>query len=131
MIVTRRSTKARRRASERRQWLALATVMAVGLGALAWLGREVMTRTPRPSPVQSTADARKLPQDAETYTGSILFMPQSGSACRQFLFDNVSGSVSDNGVVDCERGAYHPLGDTSDKSSGTRVHIISSAFRDR
>jgi hypothetical protein len=67
--------------------------------------------------------------DDDIYTGSILYMPDSGNACRQLLFDNQNGQFTDNGYVDCDRAAYR--NDATPKHwSAARVRVISSGFRD-
>jgi hypothetical protein len=68
--------------------------------------------------------------DDEIYTGSILYMPDSGNLCRQLLFDNQNGQISDNGYVDCDRAAYHGAA-TPKQWSAARARVISSGFRDR
>jgi len=45
-------------------------------------------------------------RDDEIYTGSILHMPDEGNVCRQLLFDNHNGRLTDNGYVDCEHAFY-------------------------
>jgi len=65
------------------------------------------------------------PSDDEIYTGSILFVPNDGEICRQFLFDNRTGRLNYNGFVNCEL-AY------SDSAKGaSRALIISKGFRGR
>ena|SRR5271156_3484402 len=69
-----------------------------------------------------------LSSDDEIYTGSILFMPIEGSICHQFLFDNRTGRINDQGNVDCERAQYA----ADSKNWGfARARAISAAFRDR
>jgi hypothetical protein len=69
--------------------------------------------------------------DDDIYTGSILYMPDSGNACRQLLFDNQNGQFTDNGYVDCDRAAYRGANATPKQWSAARVRVISSGFRDR
>jgi hypothetical protein len=65
------------------------------------------------------------------YTGSILYLPFEGTNCRQFLFDNRNGRVTDNGYVDC-LDAEAQSGIASPKQwSAARVKVISDGFRDR
>jgi len=61
------------------------------------------------------------------YTGSILFVTDDGSVCRQFLFDNRTGRVNDNGMVDCTR-AYYQTADSEDWSADRAV-LIGESFR--
>jgi hypothetical protein len=99
-------------------------VAAVGallaLGLLASGGYVVSKK--RPAPVVTALN------DDEIYTGSILYMPDEGRICRQILFNNLTGLLSDNGKVDCERAAYH--GDDNMRLSSARVRVISTGFRD-
>jgi hypothetical protein len=71
--------------------------------------------------------------DDEIYTGSILFMPESGVRCRQLLFNNQNGLFSDNGSVDCDRAAYRGMTSVSETSAKywpvARVQVISDGFR--
>lgn len=131
----RRKPKARRRGSERTQRIAIVAAMACVAGSLVLLGRAVVTAPQPLDKVQTAArtsdDMSKAPQDEEIYTGSILFMPPSGDSCRQYLFDNLSGRLSDNGTVDCARAAYHPTSAPPKKWSAQRVHVIRDGFRDR
>ncbi len=64
------------------------------------------------------------PSNDEIYTGSILFTPPEGSTCRQFLFDNQTGRLSDNGNVDCERAE----GIGAEHYPTARLSAISRAF---
>jgi hypothetical protein len=57
---------------------------------------------------RSPAESTIAPSDDEIYTGSILFVPPNDSnICRQVLFDNRTGRLNDNGLVDCERASLH------------------------
>jgi hypothetical protein len=67
--------------------------------------------------------------DEEIYTGSILYTSDRGNLCRQLLFDNQNGQFTDNGVVDCERAAYHNVNEDAKHWSAARVRVISSGFR--
>jgi len=64
--------------------------------------------------------------DDDSYTGSILFMPDDGNICRQILFDNRTGRLSDNGLVDCERASYRSAGEMP--KSWSRGRIIAEGF---
>jgi hypothetical protein len=67
----------------------------------------------------------------DVYTGSILYLPREGNVCRQFLFDNRTGRMQDNGPVDCERALYAGDGVASKRWSAARVLVISESFRQR
>jgi hypothetical protein len=78
----------------------------------------------------AVAAALAAVDDDDIYTGSILYMPDSGNACRQLLFDNQNGQFTDNGYVDCDRAAYRGTDTTPKHWSAARVRVISSGFRD-
>jgi hypothetical protein len=101
--------------------VAFGTLLALGL--LASAGYFISKQ--RPAPVLAAAN------DDEIYTGSILYMPDEGKFCRQILFDNLTGLLSDNGKVDCDRAAYRGTDGTPKRWSSARVQVISSGFRDR
>jgi hypothetical protein len=74
--------------------------------------------------------AEAAQQRAAMYTGSILYVPDSGLSCRQMLFDNQTGRLSDNGQVDCARAAYDGASETRPLPTA-RAKVISDAFRQR
>jgi hypothetical protein len=67
--------------------------------------------------------------DDDIYTGSILYMPDTSNVCHQWLFDNQTGLVTDNGSVDCANAAYQGL-DGPKQWSAARMRIIATGFRD-
>jgi hypothetical protein len=75
------------------------------------------------------ADAAPAPSEAEIYTGSILYLPDRGTTCRQFLFDNRTGRIKDNGLVDCVQAYYRGTG--AGQWSTARAAVISQSFRGR
>jgi hypothetical protein len=109
-----------------RQVWAIVTI-GLGLGAGAFGIGHYVTVTREAAAV---AAALASADDDEIYTGSILYMPDSGSACRQLLFDNQNGQFTDNGYVDCDRAAYRGVNDSPKQWSAARVRVISSGFRD-
>jgi hypothetical protein len=120
---TRRSKpRARGRGRERSRQIAvlaaLAGVLAVGLVAA---GEFEFARSP-PKPVS-------VPSDDEIYTGSILYVPDEGKICRQLLFDNRTGRMRDNGLVDCEHAHYRGTSETAKQWSAARALVISESFR--
>lgn len=121
-----RRSKIRWRSREGPRQTVIVVVMAALLSfGLLQIGGYVAQRQ-RATAGENAAAA--LPSDDEIYTGSILFPPIKGRICHQFLFDNRTGRISDNGNVDCERAQY--AGDP--KNWGvSRARAISAAFRDR
>ena len=105
------------------------TVVVIALGALLAFGwfatDEIVAGRQRPA---APAAAPTAGND-EIYTGSILYMPDDGRLCRQMLFDNHSGRLRDNGVVDCASAAYHGSGDAAKQWSSDRVRVIATGFR--
>jgi hypothetical protein len=69
--------------------------------------------------------------DAEAYTGSILYIPDDGANCRQLSFDNRNGRFTDNGYVDCAEASYQSGIGSPKQWSAARVKVISTGFRDR
>ena len=69
--------------------------------------------------------------DDEIYTGTILYMPASGNACRQLLFDNQNGQFTDNGYVDCYQATARGADDISRLWSSSRSRVVKSGSRDR
>jgi hypothetical protein len=103
-------------------------VVALALGSLLALGwfatDEIVAAKKR------TADAKPAPGGgAEIYTGSILYMPDEGRLCRQFLFENLTGRLRDNGVVDCASAAYQGSDSTPKQWSADRMRVIATGFR--
>jgi hypothetical protein len=81
---------------------------------------------------QSSAKPAKLPSDDEIYTGSILFVPNDGKICRQLLFDNRTGLINDNGLVDCGHAYYQSVNDIPAQwSAASRARVVSESFRGR
>jgi hypothetical protein len=78
----------------------------------------------------TTTQSKKPPSDDEIYTGSILFVPDDGKICRQLLFDNRTGLINDNGLVDCQHAYYRRAVDKQWSPAG-RAQIISESFRGR
>jgi hypothetical protein len=73
--------------------------------------------------------APAMPSDDEIYTGTILFVPDDGQTCRRFLFDNRTGRLSDNGLVDCESAYYQNREASPAQMSAARTQAISETFR--
>jgi hypothetical protein len=101
--------------------VAFGTLFALALAASAGY---VISKQ-RPAPVLAAAN------DDEIYTGSILYRPDEGKFCHQILFDNLTGLLSDNGKVDCDRATYQGTDGSPKRWSFARVRDISSGFRDR
>ena len=104
--------------------LVVALIACVGLG-LFTSGEYVLGRQ------RSEVAVAAALSDDEINTGSILYMPYEGKICRQILFDNQTGLLSDNGRVDCETAAYRSLDNTPKSWSFARLRVISTGFRDR
>lgn len=119
MFRFKKLSKTRRRVPWRQAFsavVAVGLVLAVGLVA-----------TDQYKAMQERAvDA--APSDAETFSGSILFMSEAGQTCHQLLFDNHTGHFTDNGYVDCARAAYQDTDTKSEELSASRAQGIASGF---
>ena len=102
---------------------AIASVLAVGLFAAGEL------KVGQFLPWLSLSKPAPAPSEDETYTGSILYLPNEGTVCRQLLFDNRTGRFRDNGLVDCERAYYRSAGDSATVWPNARTTVISQSFR--
>ena len=78
--------------------------------------------------VRAPAKPTKPLSDDEIYTGSILFVPNDGKICRQFLFDNRTGRTNDNGLVDCDHTYYPTASKPPMQWSSARAQVISESF---
>jgi hypothetical protein len=110
------------------------TAIMVGVGALlaAGLSATGEFEIPRSRLGAGTAVATALaPGENDFYTGSILYTPREGKTCRQVLFDNQTGRLTDNGLVDCERAAYRRASPLPKQWSAARMRVISMGFRER
>jgi hypothetical protein len=67
--------------------------------------------------------------DDEIYTGSVLYLPNEGNICRQFLFDNRNGRMRDNGLVDCDEASYRGTDEGGKQLPNARAMVISESFR--
>ena len=99
---------------------AMAAIMAAGL--LATTHFQIVRAPVKPA---------KPLSDDEIYTGSILFVPNDGKICRQFLFDNRTGRTNDNGLVDCDHAYYQSASKPPMQWSSARAQVISEGFRRR
>jgi hypothetical protein len=122
--VTRRSQSSTKRRRKRGGFRQASVVIALGitvaLGALVSDRYAALKR--QPAAAQG---------DEEIYTGSILYMPDEGNVCRQLLFDNHNGRLTDNGHVDCERAFYQGGLGSPKQWSAARLRVISGGFIQR
>jgi hypothetical protein len=137
---TRTRTRSRDGARQSVVVIAIGAVIAAGLFAT---GKYVAARQQTPPLIMTMAAAKAktaardgtsvattASSDDEIYTGSILYMPDEGQICHQLFFDNLTGRLSDNGYVDCQRAIYGNLSGTPMQMSAARVRVISTGFRD-
>ncbi len=101
---------------------AIGSVLAVGLFVAGEL--KVGQFLPR----LSLSKPVPVPSEEEIYTGSILYLPNEGTTCRQLLFDNRTGRLRDNGLVDCEQ-AYYRGTESATLWPNARAVVISQGFR--
>jgi hypothetical protein len=122
--MSRRALRKKSRSESIRQSFGVVAVGALlGTGLFAIADYFTAQHWVRPAPA-ATRNA------AEIYTGSVLYMPQEGRNCRQMLFDNQTGRVTDNGSVDCENAAYRGVdGNVPKQWSSARARVIANGFR--
>lgn len=119
------SISLRRSREDHRQTAVVVTLGALMVLGLAALGGYVVANQQVPPPVGTFTSAQAGKQ---FYTGSILYMPDSGKTCHQLLFDNHTGIFKDNGIVDCASAAYHSPNEPPKQFSFARMRVISSGF---
>ena len=112
------------RASERPRLMIALSVMAAIMAAGFLAATHIQI-------VRAPAKPTKPLSDDEIYTGSILFVPNDGKICRQSFFDNRSGRMTDNGMVDCLRAYYQSASKPPMQWSSARAQVISEGFRRR
>jgi hypothetical protein len=64
----------------------------------------------------------------DIYTGALLYMPETGNVCHQWLFDNQNGQFADKGNINCDAVADQGIDDPKNWSSA-RIRVISDGFR--
>jgi hypothetical protein len=138
-MATLRRSKSRKRSRDGfRQVAVVVAIGAVLIAGLVAAGDYVVQQR---GPATTTAFMKTAPgapkvasasgNDDGVYTGSILYLPYEGTNCRQILFDNRNGRLTDKGYVDCQN-AEAQSGISSPKQwSAARVKVISDGFRDR
>jgi hypothetical protein len=126
MSSFRRRQKAKRRTREGVRQTTVVTAAGAFLALGLFASGEYVSATHR----AAAAALASAASGEGIYTGSILYMPEEGKICRQILFDNHTGLLSDNGKVDCERATYQGADSTPKQWSFARVRVISSGFRE-
>jgi hypothetical protein len=102
-------------------------IVVIAMGALLGLG--FFTTQQMITASRHTAARASMSGDDDVYTGSILYMPDRGNACRQILFDNRNGQMTDKGYVDCQLAFSHSVDSEPKQWSAARVRVISDGFR--
>jgi hypothetical protein len=69
--------------------------------------------------------------DDGAYTGSILFLPSQGNACRQSIIDNRTGVIRDNGIVACDAALPQSIANPTHTWPTARVDAIRDGFTKR
>ncbi|HUI14634.1 MAG TPA: hypothetical protein VL048_14330 [Xanthobacteraceae bacterium] len=62
------------------------------------------------------------------YSGSILYVPDTGKVCHQWQFDNRNGQFQDKGAVSCDEVADQGFNSPKNWSTA-RMRVISNGFR--
>jgi hypothetical protein len=120
----RRPAKTRKRAKNRVQEALAVVAVGIVLGVGAFATDSYIAAERHAAPSKAAAGG-----DAEIYTGSILYMPDTSNVCHQWLFNNHNGQFSDNGYVDCRHAFYQGSPDSPKQWSAARVRVISAGFR--
>jgi hypothetical protein len=101
---------------------------AMSVGAVLYLSGSISS----PRQWTDSPPERVLQADNEVlYTGSVIVVPTEGEQCSQYLFDNRTGRMRDNGYIDCY-SVVSQLVEEAEKNSVTpskRMNVISNAFR--
>jgi hypothetical protein len=83
-------------------------------------------QAPRETLLAGSAPAQS---DDDLTTGSIVFVPDFGSTCRQNLIDNRTWEVRDNGTMPCHEALAAAPHRRSAGTGATRLDIIRESFR--
>ncbi len=119
-----RSGHGRGRADNRVRQVSIVVIgiaSVLGLGALATDQYLTMAQHQFPGTFE-TAKGNAI------YTGSILYVPDTGSVCHQWLFDNRNGQLNDKGDINCNDVDEDINGPKN--WSTARMRVISDGFRD-
>jgi hypothetical protein len=108
---------------------AIGSVLTVGLFVAGELKVGQFLPWPSLSKLAPASKPASTPSEEEIYTGSILYVPNEGTICRQLLFDNRTGRFRDNGLVDCEQAYYRGTGENARPWPNARAAVISQGFR--
>jgi hypothetical protein len=65
----------------------------------------------------------------ELYTGSVILVPARGEQCWQLLFDNRTGTMRENGHINCYEVVSQLEEEKNAVTPSKRINVISNAFR--
>jgi hypothetical protein len=99
----------------------IAFAAVLGLGALAIDKYLAMTN-------RAAGDTYQAAKGDGIYTGALLYVPETGNVCHQWLFDNQNGQFTDKGNVNCDEVADQGL-DGPKNWSTARIRVIRDGFR--
>jgi hypothetical protein len=119
---SRRASRGRRFALDRRRALIVGGAVAVVLGLSAVIGSAV-TSSSRSSATLAQGRARELAK------GPIVFLPRSGNECRQKVIDNDTWRIRDNGTVDCDATLGNRIDAPPREGAPSRIDAIRKGFR--
>jgi hypothetical protein len=100
---------------------AVAIAAVLGLGALT-TGQYLVAAKRQAARTYTPAKGDDI------YTGAVLYMPDTGDVCHQWLFNNQNGQFTDKGNINCEEAAEQGL-DGPKAWSAARIGVISAGFR--
>jgi len=81
----------------------------------------------RTAPAASAA-APQVAGDDALYTGSIIMVPRSGDECRRLIFDNRTGTMWEDGYIDCYAFAKMDATRGQGSMSYVRMQAIHDTF---
>ena len=125
MTRSHRPMKGHARADNRAQQVfivVIALAAVLGLGAVA-TDQYLAVVTKR-----QAAGTYRAAKGDDIYTGALLYMPETGNVCHQWLFDNQNGQFTDKGDINCDAVADQGV-DGPKNWSSARIRVISDGFR--
>jgi len=105
----------------------LAGLLLVGLFVLGIAVNIGIGSPPRNQAAQAAVEDK----DQDLTTGSILFVPPTGNACRERLIDNATWRIRDKGIVDCDTALARHATVKARQWSSQRVDVIRGGFAGR
>jgi hypothetical protein len=103
-------------------------VVVIALAAVLGLGAVATDQYLAVVTKRQAAGTYRAAKGDDIYTGALLYMPETGNVCHQWLFDNQNGQFADKGNINCDAVADQGIDDPKNWSSA-RIRVISDGFR--